>query len=93
MNRKALFLVIFGLVIITALFLMISVWAYQDYFSKKSLVTNINKTSILKKPAGDSTILGVSSNPEKPAVIASGINETDTTRSLEEKIREYDSLR
>lgn len=93
MNRKALFLVIFGLVIITALFLMISVWAYQDYFSKKSLVTNINKTSILKKPAGDSTILGVSSNPEKPAVITSGINETDTTTSLEEKIREYDSLR
>ncbi len=93
MNRKALFLVIFGLVIMTALFLMITVWAYQEYFNKKNLATNIVDASTLKKAARDTAVFGVSSNPEKPAVITTGINEIDTTRSLEEKIREYDSLR
>ena len=93
MNRKALFLVIFGLVIITALFLVISVWAYQEYFNKKLLAANIVQTSTIQKDVRDSALLVVSSNPENPVVSTSGINEIDTAQTLEEKVREYDRLR
>ena len=93
MNRKALFLVIFGLVIITALFLVISVWAYQEYFSKKILAANIVETSAPKKDVRDTTLVSVSTNPENPVVSTSGINEIDTAQTLEEKMREYDRLK
>lgn len=93
MNRKALFLVIFGLVIMTALFLVISVWAYQEYFNKKNLPAYIVEKSTPKKDVRDTTLLSVSSNPENNAVTTSGINEMDTTQTLEEKIIEYVRLK
>jgi archaellum component FlaC len=93
MNRKVLFLVIFGLVIVTALFLVVSVWAYQEYLSRKQLGANISETSTPKINPRDSAALKISSNPEKPSVTTSGIHQIDTTISLDDKMKEYDRLK
>ncbi|MFS8082689.1 MAG: hypothetical protein ACMG51_04490 [Ginsengibacter sp.] len=93
MKRKALFLVIFGLVIVTALFLVVSVWAYQEYFSRKQPGVNIPILAEQQKVSSDTAVLKINSNPEKPTVTASGMNEMDTTVSLDEKMKEYDRLK
>ena len=93
MNRKSLFLVIFGLVIVTALFLVVSVWAYQEYFTRNQPGAIISVKNGQQKVSSDTTVLKVASNPEKPTVTASGMNEMDTTISLDEKMKEYDRLK
>lgn len=93
MNRKALFLVIFSLIIVTASFLMISVWAYQEYFSKKQPGEKIALISNLPKNSNDLALSKSTTNLDKPTVITSGISELDTTLSLDEKQKEYDRLK